>query len=260
MASKPTNTGFINLRDYLRANEGGSSTLGQRVASGLDDQAAQARGLVDQAESGFNSEVAAKIPTSPFAPDSGMIDTHVNTPGSADYVSTVRGMANAQYQGPQGLENGGNYGPAGAAVTQGVRQAKDLGNEYGRASYLRQNFGAPGYTAGQAAADSFLIGSGKGAESVRRGSNALSGLSDYLGAAKARAATTVQAAQDATAKVRDEGQRRLDYVAPPAPAPTPTVGSDQRPNPVQTPGTMPTVPKKSKKDKLHDLFGWLPGV
>jgi hypothetical protein len=242
MASKPTSTGLINLQDFLRLNQGQANQLGQRVGASLDQEAARAQAGVDTVARAFETDVGAKSPTNPFAPDSGMVDL---AGADQSYKDRVAAAQAAQYTGPRGIEENSGFGAAASGATAGAQLGQSMNNEIGRGVFLSQRFGKPTYTAGQMATDSFLAGAApEGGAAMRQGQSRLMGLQGYLKGTQDRSKELVAGQDKKAEEIRAEGQRRKDYKAPVQTAPAP--------EPVERDVPTPLEEKRERANRYRD--------
>jgi hypothetical protein len=177
-----TGTGFVNLNQYLNANQ--NNDLANTVSSGLQGDVNSVNSGLQNAQSQFTN-----------AADQGQLDTSANqqqansilnnaqnatagTPLSSQDLSNWNNLTSGSYSGPQDLTNYGLSNLQGQA--SGLQQAAAAGGTAaGRQGLLQDYVGGPGYTQGQQTLDNALLGASAGNQ-FNQARQAASGLTNTI--------------------------------------------------------------------------------
>lgn len=199
--SQNQGTGFTNINQILDANQGAGQKEGQKIGSGLSDQANSVRAGIQSAQSDFSNATQAGSQPANQAIQAGQglqqqAGEDVNAystrlaNGNQDYTQVGQNLANASYGGPMGISNAGQLQAQGANATALGRLA---GTQGGQTQLLQSMVAAPGnYTSGQSALDTLLLGQG-GQNAIQQGRQAT------IGSQQQAVNATGQAANEATA-------------------------------------------------------------
>lgn len=147
MATAPSNrrtgTGFINLADWSRANEGAANSLAGKLAGDVQRQGQDAQRGVGTLSRAFGE--GADDATLRYEDPEGL--------ERADYLSREG------YNGPRSLSDVGDFDAVLNRADAAERAASRVGDYYGRQAQLQGLYGQTGaYTPGQQRLDSALAG------------------------------------------------------------------------------------------------------
>lgn len=173
----PSGSNYVNLADYVRANQGAGQALTDKVLGGANQQAAELK----QGQGSLGTKQLGVQRATP--------GTFQFTPG-APLVTQQRQQGGSPLAGQSAVE-------AAQRVEETGRLAGTMG---GRAELLNQQFGkdAGGYSQGENDLDNALMGAGSGGRLEAAGKN-FTGLTDMVRERQAR--------QEAIAAQRDAGER-----------------------------------------------------
>lgn len=200
---------FMNLNNYLQANQGNDAQMGQAVRGAVDNQA----GNATRALGGMQQEATQQIDRGTVRQDATVQDAIKTSPtqfkNNEDLTNKFQQQYNASYAGPQSATDVRSYGDTRQAFekVRGLVGASQGGYQ-GAQNLVGQTFRNPSYTQGQRSLDSFILGGGK------QGQQALQGIKKDYGDFDGNfsnaenqinaAAQTARATTDATKKaVRD---------------------------------------------------------
>lgn len=212
---QPDNPGnFVGLHEYLKANKTQADQYGQRVAGAVGDSISQAEenigGLVSSFQGVADEGLISNFDTAEEE-GTGIINT-ASTGGAQnqineDQTSRFGDIANAQYTGPQTVEETEVFNP----VAQSVRDAQNLANlsaTEGGSQQLAREVSDPDrrYTQGSSRLDSYMLNSPENRERLaqaRQGAEALTGgLEGASGEAQAYAQGLEQQTNELREKIR----------------------------------------------------------
>lgn len=172
--SKPTNSSgsFQNLSKYINANNGFNSSnggLAGTVANNIGDQAQQTQQNIQGAQSAFNQQAGQNVSAfnNTDAVNQAITDPYGFTQSNPQGTQQVLAAENAQYTGPQGLQdlqgsqNLSNLSIQNANINNLADQTKSQSGQY---NLLRQMFGTPSYTNGQQNLDQLIMNNAPGAQ------------------------------------------------------------------------------------------------
>jgi hypothetical protein len=217
-AGNQQGTGFINLQNYLNANQG--NNLGSTVAGGITNQANQAQTGLTNSQQSFNQGIQGAQQNLTGEQNTaqnlfGTTDASGNTTGgiyntnpsaiasapTTDANGTASNPYQAQWQGIENYQYGGPTQLSNLAGTQAKAQnAAQLGNETksqgGQTELLQQFAAAPGqqYTQGQQNLDTMLLGQ-QGSGQLKQAAQKTAGLPQQVNNAEAAAESQAQGQQ-----------------------------------------------------------------
>lgn len=206
-ASKPSTSGsWTNLQDYMAANADQGAAVGSQIASNVSGQAQSAEDSVNQAASGFQSQVDQNtVQSNADQVKRALGDATSLKAGQAlnqDDLTGFQSQYNANYAGPSDFTKFDGYGQAQEASSKAQQALQETGSEAGRDVLLQdqyKNASQNGYTRGEQNLDQLLLEtSGRDALQPLQGQwsglgSALSDATTRENAAAAGAASTDQA-------------------------------------------------------------------
>ena len=213
-------TGWVNVQDYLRANQGQADEMGSDLAGKLEAEATRAIPAAEQYRSDANTY--ANAPKETLNPEwTKWVDMVNNVKGTKAWGNP--GVADA-YMSWEPVKNiAATPGPVPgmpSAPGAALEKIKTAGTAEGRATMFADKAG-PSYNAGQSNLDSYLAGAGAGGQAIQ-------GLGQKFGSV-------------------------LDLVRFPYPGALPQPGSPrpESPNPNwKEPGTIPIPDEKKPGDPI----------
>jgi hypothetical protein len=220
----PTKSGsFTNLMNYVDANQGNDSKMGQAVGNVVSNKADQATNQ----KVGFQDSAQAAINKGKVETDTATLDTLKTDATKVDRDAFSR-MHQADYdklgglQSAQSLEGPGGFSDVNNAFARVNQTAQDAtGNLNQRTNVLKEAYGRPQYTRGEQRLDSFIVGAGQGGqqelqkvaeqnEAVQGNwANTLNLIGENIQGGRATTDATRQAAQDAHGSALGSVQERF---------------------------------------------------
>lgn len=178
-------TGFTNINQILDANQGAGQAEGNKIQSGLTNQADSVRAGIQASQNQFNTSSSQNAAQANSAINAGTNLTQQAGESSDQYAARLAGdttdnfsqigtnLNNAAYTGPTGLANANQLESQGTTASQLGQLA---GTGQGEQQLLANFVASPGnYTQGDASLDQLLLGNG-GQNAVQQGAYATSGL------------------------------------------------------------------------------------
>lgn len=151
-------TGWTNLQDYVRANQGQDT----RMAGAVQNQVDTDRSEADQAANQFNSTARSSIDQNTIQDTtSKALSSDPTQVSAADFTKQY----NASYAGPSSASDVEGFGDVSNQVNQFQQKTNQAGDFYGRQNLLSDIYGNKDgqsikYTRGEKNLDSFLLGAG----------------------------------------------------------------------------------------------------
>lgn len=152
--AKETGSGakFANIQGYLDANKSQGEEMGQKIASDVNTNAADATQKVTDFETKA-PEIQAYDPNEAFK----------NVTTLSDSDKAAYNQAKAGYQGPQTVDKIDGYGDTQSAVSRATQQVANAGNDAGQMQLLKDTYNRPQYTGGENALDQTILHNAPGA-------------------------------------------------------------------------------------------------
>lgn len=139
---------FANIQSYLDANKQQGDQMGQKVASGVESHAQDAKSKIGSFES-----AAPKVQA--YDPN----QVYKNVTALSDQEKNQYNEAKSGYKGPQTQDQVAGYSEAQSAANKASEEAKQAGTQAGQAQLLKQTYARPDYSGGQNALDQAIVGS-----------------------------------------------------------------------------------------------------
>lgn len=149
-------SGFVSLDKYFNANK--SSGFGNQVTGKVQGSIDSAKQDLQAGSEAFSN--ASNQGTTRWNDVEGQVKGIVQNAGdqtSQDDVSRVRGLADAQYRGPESFMGTAYGSKAQGSVDKARQQGKALQSEGGRFALLDQYYGRPNYSMGEKSLDNLLV-------------------------------------------------------------------------------------------------------
>jgi len=143
---------FTNIQQYMAANR--AQNVAGKVAGQVGSQVEETQQKLEGAKAGFRQQVGAA--TQAMEANRQALQNLADK-ADEDIISSVRSGLETEYRGPSQLAGEQELAAQSQAVSGLAGMSQTAG---GREQLLRQLFGRPTYTAGQAALDSLLLGTG----------------------------------------------------------------------------------------------------
>lgn len=209
-AAKPVKrgSGWTNLQDYVRANQGQDA----RMAGDVESRVSSERSSADQAATQFNTAARGSIDQNTVQDTtSKSLSSDPTQVSAADFTKQY----NASYEGPNSASDVEGFGDVANQVNQFQQKTNQAGDFYGRQNLLSDLYGnkdgqSVKYTRGEKNLDSFLLGAGdagkKSMEDIVNANknyqqdfnkNYRDAIDSYAGQAKAKTDQTRNAVQSA---------------------------------------------------------------
>lgn len=164
-AARRGGTGFTNLSRIVNANK--SNKLGGAIGGGIQRTVGDVKQGLNQATQGFQQK--AQEQQQGLAQNRNLVNQAIQRYGyvgnepaqgpSEEEIARFQDIQNAQYQGPQSLENEQEL-LAKSRTAEALGQA--AGSQEGRLNLLNRFVGGKGYTTGQRRLDNLLLGQSAG--------------------------------------------------------------------------------------------------
>lgn len=214
-ASKPSQSGWTNLNQYLDANKDQAAKIGSDVANTISSEATGAQDSLKQAQGAFTAAADTGGPS--LVKDQSTIDATLADPvnASADpsKIAAFQNDLNSSYKGPNSLQDMGGYADAASKYNKANADLSMTGTESGRMGLLQNQFARPDYNQGQQSLDQLLLeGNPNAQSSLSNLGGKFSGIMNELGqansdssnyaagrAADAKAANNYASTQEAAA-------------------------------------------------------------
>jgi len=202
---KGTSSGsWTNLSNYITANQGNDSEMGNKVKSDIDTQADSAT----QAGQVYGETANSRIDSGTVR-DNGTIDKIKTSPtaitGSADERAKFDTSWNAYYNGPNQANEVEGYQQTGQLYGAVEDSASNAQTYDGRKGLLKSSYARPSYSSGEQSLDSFIMGGGSGGRQAINDiqsnySNFNNGWGDLVNSVQGN----IQAGVDTTNKTRED--------------------------------------------------------
>lgn len=174
MANNRTGSGFVNLQQYLDANQ--NNNIEGTVANGIDQEADQAKTDIANSTNQFDTDSNnASIDSTQNQADATRImgeaaNATQDSDVSADDYNTFNNIRTGTYQGPTSLSNLGTL----QTEAQSAQEAAGAsGSEAGRYGLLQRYLGGnDGYNTGEQTLDNALLGNSSGTQLKAASENA----------------------------------------------------------------------------------------
>lgn len=203
-------SGWTNLQEYVKANQGADQRMGTRVEEHVGTKAGEATA----AQGTFATNRDTGIQDGSVQWDQGTIDQLRDDASQfnegSDPWQAYKTMYDAQYSGPQDYTQiDGFYDAEKGAM--GVGRAVDQSRDFsGRKGLLDDVYGDGGYTAGEKSFDSFLLGAGEGGrQSMQNVQQNYGQFGEAWEKMVNDTQTQINDARTATDKVRTDAQQAL---------------------------------------------------
>lgn len=151
-------TGFVNLSQFLQANQG--NQLGNTLAGDINNQTQQTQNNLNNQNQTFQQGLSQNTYGAPQEQQATNILNNASTLNSGQTIqpgdlSTYQSYASGNYNGPTGLSNSQQLQNQ---ATQDQQIGQGLSNPQGRLGLLQTFIGGNGYNQGQANLDNILLG------------------------------------------------------------------------------------------------------
>jgi hypothetical protein len=164
-------SGFVDLRRYLDANQEQSAQTAQTLSDTLSEEGDRISGDIEGVQGGFASEVEKQNPLNESVIDAAIKDP-IAVAGDQDQAADFTRLLNAEYRGPETIEDFDAYYPLQSSVNEGVRRSGLVDTDEGRFE-LMQGIGGPQRTAGESRLDQFLVSTPENLDIIREGASRL---------------------------------------------------------------------------------------
>jgi hypothetical protein len=201
-------TGFTNLNRYLEQNQPQAQQMASNVASTVSQSGEQARQGVEQAQNQFNQ--FADQSTVNFDQDlfNRINEDAVGVAQDTDLFNQVAQQRQAQYTGPQDLQQSEFYQPARQQVQQAQQTAQKTTTDAGRKE-LTSQFNTGQTTAGMSSIDNLLLGGQQQRQILGEAREGLSDLDTRLMSANELAQQRAQEVAQTNQATREQAQNAL---------------------------------------------------
>ncbi|MBK7497364.1 MAG: hypothetical protein IPI28_18915 [Candidatus Omnitrophica bacterium] len=166
-ATQTTSGNFTDINKYIALNQPQSEALGQRVASGIDENVTTANTSIDQGQQEFNDALTAANPgmsqaeIKKLASDPAKLTEFVKDPTNVERFTTT-GAGN--YSGPNAFSDIGSYADLIKNVGTAAKAPEQIKNEGGRQELIKDVYSDPSRAkAGMLGLDSALVKQSPGA-------------------------------------------------------------------------------------------------
>lgn len=164
--SAPHGSGsFVNLQNYLTANQGQSQAMADKVGGYVGDKAQQAQSGLDSVAKDFGSQVQRGTQTV----DQSLVDRARNFALDDKGIKSLGNAYQQGYAGPAYQNWQDQSAAAKGAVDNAYDNIKATGDYQGEKALLGQVYGGPQYTRGLQSLDSALISRDQGAQQSLKG-------------------------------------------------------------------------------------------
>lgn len=221
--AKPSgSTGFVNIQQYLKQNEGGGTKLAQQIAQGIDQKSANANEAVNYATKDFSNSANQSLPTfkgtdlgskgPTYSKDitKGTFSATLPEGPSKEEIDRLTALSKSSYSGPSDIKTTGAYANASRAVDEALAAGSMLNSNEGVQQLAK---GTRQGIYGSSALDGVLASESQGGkaalESSRKGLESVRG---YLGGATEAANKTIATANKRASEIAGEANSELGRV------------------------------------------------
>ncbi len=185
-------SGYMNLSEYAKANEGSSADIANRVVEPVRKSTQEAK----NASSAYQSNLGGVSGVKQNQQLQSTIQSSPQALAEKQWQDLFKSQTSG-YQGPQSASDIGGYQDLVSKYQKAQQDQANLNNPGNLTAAVKSAYGTPQYTQGENALDAFLAGSGKGAEVLSSARQELgqSGIDTGLAADQQRAADAIQAAK-----------------------------------------------------------------
>jgi len=206
-ARTPSSSGsFTNLQSYLNVNK--DQPLASDLSGKVSDYGNQAQQNLTKSQDTFNQQVQSN--TTKYNPE--LIQNAIKDPTTAannqDTYNQIEQQRNAQYKGPQSLNEVQGYNPELGQYAAGL--VKQTGSEAGRNALLQQFYNKPGYSSGQQKLDQLILQNAPNSrEQFAQLQQTFGGLPAQYQTAQSQATQSAQQAQQDTQNTQQQAFKQL---------------------------------------------------